>query len=410
MGDNQFKHWFIYFLIIFVVTTLITEVYYLNMALALFNTAMVTPTYYVIFTFCSMVTTVVLFQGLKASATQILTIVMAFFTICIGITILQMSKVDPVSLTKLDRRSTLLLQVARQNTGAAEEKSAAGFEDPGIDTLRGAFGSFIRANTARRMSRSSRGASSLRNRMSAGSRSHDIEAEPSTSLDKLGGMTRHQLYDAPVPRKPDSIDRASSFASTSTDRRPTIKFDSQDVVHQYRPTGKGDTATHEHRNAMHGYPYPPIPSAQGQASPGGADISDTNLVGGDGMRQTVTMSPPTDSVPRTAPPVLNASFFSPPPKDFFENIPATTLSSTFPSASDSSGSHTAAPWYSDDEETKKTRAHTHKYGRSYPRGEDDKDESVSLWSGSGSGDLEEEEASHSTGGIRLVKPSSDTRF
>lgn len=37
-GDNQFKHWFIYFLIGFVAITLITEVYYLNVALALFNT------------------------------------------------------------------------------------------------------------------------------------------------------------------------------------------------------------------------------------------------------------------------------------------------------------------------------------------------------------------------------------
>jgi hypothetical protein len=65
MGDNQFKYWFIYFLLGFVVITLrrllldllvtpltfhsaVTEIYYLNIALALFNTAMVTPTYYVI--------------------------------------------------------------------------------------------------------------------------------------------------------------------------------------------------------------------------------------------------------------------------------------------------------------------------------------------------------------------------
>lgn len=40
MGDNQFKHWFIYFLMAFIAVTLITEVYYLNKALALFNTAM----------------------------------------------------------------------------------------------------------------------------------------------------------------------------------------------------------------------------------------------------------------------------------------------------------------------------------------------------------------------------------
>jgi drug/metabolite transporter (DMT)-like permease len=58
-GHNQFKNWFIYFLLAFVVVTLVTEIYYLNMALALFNTAMVTPTYYVLFTFSTLVTSVV---------------------------------------------------------------------------------------------------------------------------------------------------------------------------------------------------------------------------------------------------------------------------------------------------------------------------------------------------------------
>ncbi|KAJ7153297.1 magnesium transporter NIPA-domain-containing protein [Mycena filopes] len=37
-GDNQFKHWFIFVLIPVVLGTLVAEVYYLNVALALFNT------------------------------------------------------------------------------------------------------------------------------------------------------------------------------------------------------------------------------------------------------------------------------------------------------------------------------------------------------------------------------------
>lgn len=67
-GDNQFnKTWFLYFLLVFVIVTLLTEVFYLNkvrwfslpravarltilQALACYNTAMVTPTYYVICT------------------------------------------------------------------------------------------------------------------------------------------------------------------------------------------------------------------------------------------------------------------------------------------------------------------------------------------------------------------------
>lgn len=42
-GENQFKHWFLYFLLAFVTVTLLTEIVYLNKALELFNTAMVTP-------------------------------------------------------------------------------------------------------------------------------------------------------------------------------------------------------------------------------------------------------------------------------------------------------------------------------------------------------------------------------
>ncbi|KAI9060506.1 DUF803-domain-containing protein [Trametes sanguinea] len=113
-GENQFKNWFIYFLLVFVIVTLLTEIYYLNVALAMFNTAMVTPTYYVTFTFCTLVTSVILYQGLKASASQIITIVLAFAVICTGIVILQMTKVDPRTLTNVDERTTLLLEAARQ--------------------------------------------------------------------------------------------------------------------------------------------------------------------------------------------------------------------------------------------------------------------------------------------------------
>jgi hypothetical protein len=79
------------------------------------------------------VTSVILYQGLKASATTIITVVLAFLVICTGITILQMSKVDPRKLSnvrgsgrcphrnladhfcdKVDEHTTLLLEVAKQ--------------------------------------------------------------------------------------------------------------------------------------------------------------------------------------------------------------------------------------------------------------------------------------------------------
>ncbi|KAI6010509.1 magnesium transporter NIPA-domain-containing protein [Pisolithus marmoratus] len=266
MGLNQFNNWFTYFLMAFVAVTLVTEVYYLNVALALFNTAMVTPTYYVLFSFCSMVTTIVLFQGLSAPVSQILTLVFAFLTICIGITILQMSKIDPAQLSSLDRRSTLLLQVARAHTGnpasfahpgaendaEAGEKSLTAIEDPGIDALLSSA-PVVHAGSVNRA-----GEDLLRLVLAADSVlvegwSAAVDSVPFSSLHHIdhgyNGLTRHQLYDAPVPSaaslhspRRGSADRASSFSSTKSPRQTAIKFGSQDVVHSYAPPGSGDTS------------------------------------------------------------------------------------------------------------------------------------------------------------------------
>ncbi|KAG8895228.1 hypothetical protein FRB99_000694 [Tulasnella sp. 403] len=117
---------------------------------------MVTPTYYVIFTFCTLVTSVILYQGLKSTATQIITVVLGFLVICMssfpplplppqlirsagsGIILLQMSKIDPEKLQKehnLDRRSTLLLKVAQEEVkkpdGDAQDITKD--EEPGLD-------------------------------------------------------------------------------------------------------------------------------------------------------------------------------------------------------------------------------------------------------------------------------------
>ncbi|KAL6303520.1 magnesium transporter NIPA-domain-containing protein [Sparassis latifolia] len=264
MGDNQFKHWFIYFLMVFVAVTLITEVYYLNVALALFNT--VTPTYYVIFTFFSMLTTIVLFQGLKAPVSQIITLVLGFLVICFGITILQLSKIDPTQIKQLDRRSTMLLQAAKNNTAGIDEKDLSAIEDPGIDALRGGFGmvgSIIRARSARRMSMSSGTVSSIHSRYSAMPPLPALPSHMSYGQDSLAGLKRHQLWDPPMPSALPEVavsDADSDFLSVagttsplpSSRKQNVVKFDSQDVVHQYHTPGLGDnTATHELRRASH---------------------------------------------------------------------------------------------------------------------------------------------------------------
>ncbi|KAG2154452.1 magnesium transporter NIPA-domain-containing protein [Suillus bovinus] len=403
MGVNQFKNWFIYFLLAFVVMTLLTEIFYLNKSLALFNTAMVTPTYYVLFSFCSMVTTIVLFQGLSSSVSQILTLVLAFLTICVGITILQMSKIDPTQL-KLDRRSTMLLQASRATTEDAEEKGIAGVENPGIEALRGTFGtmsSIIRARSARRMSQSSRHASSSL-------RAHP-DGLPSTHANNAyDGLTRHQLYDAPVPRLSET-DRASSFSSGSTPhspRRTAIKFGSQDLVHSYRLPGSGDAdATHEHRNAVHSPPpihtnssfhYPPPP------------VTSSPL----GISQSLVVPPRANDEPLT--PTASTAYHNPIKSDPFET-PITPAMSAFPPSSDMLLTNSPRSYRGQEHArpTERTRRSSATGQRRYPRGVGDEDERISLWERDShaqemSSEEDEEEDSSPVQGIRLVKPSSKT--
>ncbi|KAF9576029.1 hypothetical protein EC968_000589 [Mortierella alpina] len=91
-GEPQFNTWFTYFVIVFMVVTLLTEINYLNKALNLFNTAMVTPTYYVTFTSTTIITSAILYQGFHASVVAILTVCFGFLVICGGVLLLQTSK------------------------------------------------------------------------------------------------------------------------------------------------------------------------------------------------------------------------------------------------------------------------------------------------------------------------------
>ncbi|KAF9361894.1 hypothetical protein BGX26_010297 [Mortierella sp. AD094] len=91
-GEPQFNQWFTYFVIVFMVITLLTEINYLNKALNLFNTAMVTPTYYVTFTSTTIITSAIFYQGFAASVVAILTVCLGFLVICGGVLLLQTSK------------------------------------------------------------------------------------------------------------------------------------------------------------------------------------------------------------------------------------------------------------------------------------------------------------------------------
>lgn len=116
--------------------------------------------------------------------------VLGFITICLGITLLQMSKVDPTKFKGLGRRTTILMQAAREPVEAQSEKEeVTHFEDPGMDALRGGFGavgSIIRARSvSRRMSLSQAG-------LSGGKRWYEIS--PSDSNLSTHGMENLHRY------------------------------------------------------------------------------------------------------------------------------------------------------------------------------------------------------------------------
>ncbi|KAI7902499.1 magnesium transporter NIPA-domain-containing protein [Cokeromyces recurvatus] len=90
--ENQFTNWFFYLVLILTLVTLAIEIIYLNKALNIFNTALVTPTYYVIFTTLTIVSSIVFYRGFDASPVNVVTCVFGFFIICSGVALLQHSR------------------------------------------------------------------------------------------------------------------------------------------------------------------------------------------------------------------------------------------------------------------------------------------------------------------------------
>ena len=160
-GKSQFKEWFLYVLLVFVVATLLTEIIYLNVcfthtgcigncftdkiqkALNIFNAALVTPTYYVFFTSATIVTSAVLFQGFSGSGKEIATVVMGFLQICAGVILLQLSKsakdVPDAAVFKGD-----LDQVREVSTQEEAET------EPKADSIRGAAAIVRQLSSTRR--------------------------------------------------------------------------------------------------------------------------------------------------------------------------------------------------------------------------------------------------------------------
>lgn len=112
-------------------------------ALNLFNAALVTPTYYVMFTSATIITSAILFQGFKGTAVQITTVIIGFLQICSGVVLLQLSKsakdVPDAAVFKGD------LDQIREVATVEEPES-----EPKADSIRGAASIIRRISTARR--------------------------------------------------------------------------------------------------------------------------------------------------------------------------------------------------------------------------------------------------------------------
>ncbi|KAI9347806.1 magnesium transporter, partial [Zopfochytrium polystomum] len=87
--DNQFKQWAMYPLFGFIVFTVCVQIHFLNKALNLFSTAIVTPVYYVFFTTTTLISSAVLFRGFAVdSAVAGVSLVMGFLVIVGGVVLL----------------------------------------------------------------------------------------------------------------------------------------------------------------------------------------------------------------------------------------------------------------------------------------------------------------------------------
>ena len=105
-GSNQFTHFMTYIMLGFVASCILFQVNYLNKALDTFNTAIVTPTYYVLFTSCVILVSLVLFKEFfNMSATDIIGDLCGFLTIVLGIFMLNWFKDMDISLKNIPNSS-----------------------------------------------------------------------------------------------------------------------------------------------------------------------------------------------------------------------------------------------------------------------------------------------------------------
>jgi hypothetical protein len=117
---------------------------------------------------------------------------------------LQLSKVDPSHLRNLDRRTTILLQAAREEVKPAgdddpEKSLIAATEEPGMDALRGIFGGLGTISRARRRQSIVSTSSGRRSVGTSNPGRRNTVGSEDTGENLAGrGVRRFQLHDPPM--------------------------------------------------------------------------------------------------------------------------------------------------------------------------------------------------------------------
>lgn len=92
-GENQFFYYETWLFVMVVVTCVLTQMVYLNKALDSFNTAIVSPVYYVMFTSLTIVASVIMFKDWDGqSASNVVSEICGFITILSGTVLLHTTK------------------------------------------------------------------------------------------------------------------------------------------------------------------------------------------------------------------------------------------------------------------------------------------------------------------------------
>ena len=141
-GVSQLREPSTYFFAVAIAVGGLTQMHYLNAALASFSTALVTPVYYVYFTTATILASLLLFQGVgvESEAVDIVTMLCGFLTTIVGVFLLKQGRgrqsveglralVDPLPMSMY--YPTRVVDNLTRPPNAASVKDAGGYQSLG---------------------------------------------------------------------------------------------------------------------------------------------------------------------------------------------------------------------------------------------------------------------------------------